>query len=591
MADQEKTGNEDFVHGELDVLRHSASHIMAQAVKRLFPEAKLGIGPSIKDGFYYDFDLETKFTEEDLPKIESVMKEIIEAEHPFVRAELGKEAALKLFRERGELYKCEIIESLPDQKVSTYQDGDFLDLCRGPHVKHTGEVKAVKLLSLAGAYWRGSEQNKMLQRIYGTAFASEKELGQYLKNLEEAKRRDHRKLGKDLDLFSFHEESPGMAFFHAKGFFVYNELMDFMRGKLRKGGYQEVSAPTILSDELWKQSGHYDNFREAMYFTKKDERELAVKPMNCPGHVLIYRSKQHSYRDLPLRMAEFGRVFRYEKSGVTHGLLRVRSFIQDDAHHFCTEEGLKNEIRGLIEFTKEIYHFFGFEQYSVAVSTRPVKAMGSQEIWDQATNALKAALEGLGIPYEIHEGEGAFYGPKIEFVIFDSLARPWQCGTIQVDFSMPERFNLEYVAPDGSRRRPVMIHRAIYGSLERFMGILIEHYGGAFPVWLAPVQLCIATITDRQEPFAREVNRTCLDAGIRSVIDASSEKIGYKIREAETQKVPYVAVIGDKEVEARNVALRARGRKDLGAVSVQDLVALIRKESELPREKGKFGLS
>lgn len=581
MTEQKKTEKEDFVHSELDVVRHSASHVMAQAVKRLFPEVKLGIGPAIKDGFYYDFDLDRKLAEEDLPKIEAVMKEIIREQYPFAREDLKKEDALKLFRERGEIYKCEIIESIPDDTVSIYRDGDFLDLCRGPHVKHTGEIKAVKLLALAGAYWRGSEQNKMLQRIYGTAFENQKVLDEYLRTVEEAKKRDHRKLGKELDLFSFHEESPGMVFFHAKGFFIFNALIDFMRSQLRRRGYCEVAGPAILSDELWKQSGHYDNFREAMYFTRKEDREFAIKPMNCPGHVLIYRSKQRSYRDLPLRMAEFGRVFRYEKSGVTHGLLRVRSFTQDDAHHFCTEETLKDEIKSLIRFTKEIYGLFGFKDYSVAVSTRPAKAMGSAEIWNQATEALKQALEELSIAYEIHEGEGAFYGPKIEFVIFDNLNRPWQCGTVQVDFSMPERFDLEYIASDGSRKRPVMVHRAIYGSIERFMGILIEHYGGAFPLWLSPVQVCVATITNKQDAVAERIHRELEDAGVRSELDVRTEKIGYKIREAETQKIPYVAVIGEKEAESGLVALRSRGRKDLGTVSVQDLVKRIQKEVEL----------
>src|SRR3989338_6815706 len=580
MADAKK---EDFVHSDLDRLRHSASHILAQAVKRLFPNAKLGIGPAIKDGFYYDFEVERNFTEEDLVKIEALMNEIIKSGYAFERDEMDKAAAVDFFRQRGENYKCEIIQGIPDSKVSIYKDGEFIDLCRGPHVQKSSEVKAVKLLSIAGAYWRGSEQNKMLQRIYGTAFASQKELDEHVRNLEEAKKRDHRKLGRELDLFSFHEESPGSVFFNAKGYFIYNTLIEFMRERLRGGGYREVQAPMVLSDELWKRSGHYEHFKEAMYFTKQEEREFAVKPMNCPGHALIYRSQQHSYRELPLRIAEFGRVHRYEKSGVTHGLLRVRSFTQDDAHHFCMVEQLESEIKSLIELTKDVYQAFGFTEYSVAVSTRPPKAMGSDEIWNQATGALKSALESLTIPYEIHEGEGAFYGPKIEFVIFDSLRTPWQCGTIQVDFSMPERFDLEYIGSDGGRHRPVMVHRAIYGSLERFLGILIEHYGGAFPLWLAPVQVMIVTISEKQEAFAQDVYERCLKAGLRGELGIRPEKISYKIREAETQKIPYTAVIGDREAESQTLAVRGRGRKDLGALPVDGFIKRVQDETQTRR--------
>ncbi len=580
MSEQKQ---EDFVHSDLDRLRHSASHILAQAVKRLFPSAKLGIGPAIKDGFYYDFDVDRNFTEEDLAKLETVMKEIIRSEFPFVREEMDKKVALEFFRKRGEDYKCEIIQTIPDAKVSTYTDGEFVDLCRGPHVKQSGEVKAVKLLSIAGAYWRGSEQNKMLQRIYGTAFANQKDLDEFVRNLEEAKKRDHRKLGRELGLFSFHDESPASVFFHAKGFFIYNALIQFMREKLGQGRYFEVQAPMILSDELWKKSGHYDHFKEAMYFTKQENREFAVKPMNCPGHLLIYKSQQHSYRELPLRIAEFGRVHRYEKSGVTHGLLRVRSFVQDDAHHFCMVEQLEDEIKSLIELTKEVYQTFGFHEYQVAVSTRPPKAMGTEEVWKQATDALKQALESLRIPYEIHEGEGAFYGPKIEFVIFDSLKRPWQCGTIQVDFSMPERFDLEYVGSDGNRHRPVMVHRAIYGSIERFLGILIEHYGGAFPLWLSPIQVLVATISEKQVPFAEKVQESFLKKGLRSELDIRSEKINYKVREAEAQKIPYVVVIGDREVEKKELSIRARGRKDLGAFTVENFIQKVNEEAEARR--------
>jgi len=569
---------EDFVQTDLDRVRHSAAHIMAQALKRLYPDVKLGIGPAIKDGFYYDIDMQYKLTEDDLRAIEKEMRKIIQEKYVFERSEMSKEEALKFFRERGDEYKCEIIESITDETVSTYQDGEFIDLCRGPHVENTGDVKAIKLLSLAGAYWRGSEQNNMMQRVYGTAFSSEQDLKQHVQRLEEAKKRDHRKLGKELDLFSFHEESPGMVFFHSKGYFIFNTLIEFMRQKLRTRGYQEVSAPAILTDELWKKSGHYDNFSEAMYFTKAEDREYAVKPMNCPGHVLLYRMKQHSYRELPLRMAEFGQVHRYERSGVTHGLLRVRAFTQDDAHHFCMEDQLQDEISSLIELTKEVYETFSFKDYRVAVSTRPAQAIGSQEVWDKATAALKQALEDLKIPYEIHEGEGAFYGPKIEFVIFDDLGRPWQCGTIQVDFSMPERFDLEYVASDRERKRPVMIHRAIYGSIERFLGILIEHYGGVFPVWLAPVQVKLVTISEKHADAALTIFKEFQEAGLRVEIDIRPEKIGKKIRESEKQKIPYIAVIGDKEVETGTVALRGRGRQDLGTITVAELKHKINEE-------------
>jgi threonyl-tRNA synthetase len=579
MAKQSRTAQgEDFVHGDLDRLRHSASHVLAQAVKRLFPEAKLAIGPAIKDGFYYDFDLGRTFTEDDLERLEQVMKEIVQNAYPFIREEMDRLEALQFFRKRGEDYKCEIIEAIRDEKVSIYKDGEFVDLCRGPHVENTGEVKALKLLSVAGAYWRGSEQNQMLQRIYGTAFFSQKELDEHVRNLEEAKRRDHRKLGRELDLFSFHEEAPGSVFFHPKGFFLYNALIEFIRGKLAGRGYLEVQAPMVLAKELWEKSGHYENFREAMYFTKQEEREFAIKPMNCPGHVLIYQTAQHSYRELPLRIAEFGRVHRFEKSGVTHGLLRVRSFIQDDAHHFCAPEQLEEEIRGLIELTKDVYRAFGFHEFQVAVSTRPPKAMGSPEAWEQATQALKAALENLGMPYEVHEGEGAFYGPKIEFVVFDSLNRPWQCGTIQVDFSMPERFDLEYIGADGGRHRPVMVHRAILGSIERFLGILIEHYGGAFPLWLAPEQVRVATISDKCESFGEEVRRMLVDAGIRAEFDRRPEKIGYKVREAEAQKIPYVAVVGEREADSRTVSVRARGRRDLGSFALPVFVDKLQEE-------------
>lgn len=562
----------------LDQLRHSTAHILAQAVLSFYPETKLAIGPAIPEGFYYDFDRETPFTEEDLVKFEKKMAEIIKENQAFSQRPVSKTEAHEFFDNLKQPYKLEILDGLQDGQITLVQNGPFIDLCRGGHIHSTQEVKAFKLLSVAGAYWRGNENNRMLQRIYGTAFFTPAELDVHLKRLEEAKKRDHRKLGKELDLFSFHDESPAMPFFHAKGFFLFNSLIEFMREKLRDKNYEEVCAPIILSDDLWKKSGHYDNFRDNMYFTKQENREYAVKPMNCPGHALIYKTKQRSYRELPLRLAEFGKVHRYERSGVTHGVMRVRAFTQDDAHHFCTEDQLQDEIGHLIDFIGEIYTIFGFNEYEVAVSTRPVKAMGSLESWNKATDALKNALGSRKIPFKINEGEGAFYGPKIEFVIYDSIGRSWQCGTIQVDFSMPERFDLEYIATDSSRQRPVMVHRAIYGSIERFLGILIEHYGGAFPMWLAPVQVRVLTIADRHNDGACEVIAQLKKAGLRVEEDFSAEKIGYKIREAEMQKIPYIFVIGDKELQEKKVAVRKRGRVDLGAMALETIVDQMRSE-------------
>lgn len=567
----------------LHCLRHSAAHILAQAVLALFPDTKITIGPAIKDGFYYDFDRDTPFEEGDLAKLEAKMQAIINEGQKFEQTPISKAEAHKFFSELKQPYKLEILQDLKEGEITLVKNGPFTDLCRGGHIHNTNEVKAFKLLSIAGAYWRGSEQNKMLQRIYGTAFFTQDELKKYLTQLEEAKKRDHRKLGKELGLFSFHEESPAMVFFHQKGFFLFNALIEYMRLQLRGRGYEEVQAPMILNDELWKKSGHYENFYEAMYFTKADEREYAVKPMNCPGHALMYKTAQHSYRDLPLRIAEFGKVHRFERSGVTHGLMRVRAFTQDDAHHFCTEDQIQEEISQLIDFTREVYTTFGFSEYEVAISTRPEKALGSPEIWEKATNALKKSLESRGVPYEIHEGEGAFYGPKIEFVIYDSIGRSWQCGTIQVDFSMPERFDLEYVTNDSSRKRPVMIHRAIYGSIERFLGILIEHFGGAFPMWLAPVQVRILTISEKNDEYASGIADQLLKAGIRVEKDFSAEKIGYKIRNAELQKIPYIFVVGDKEQANDQIAVRKRGKQDLG---VQPLnVMMERFKTEIDSKK------
>lgn len=562
----------------LDQLRHSTAHILAQAVLSLFPETKLAIGPAIPEGFYYDFERDTPFTDEDLAKLEAKMAQIIKENQTFSQRPVSKNEAHGFFDNLKQPYKLEILDGLEDGQITLVQNGPFTDLCRGGHIHSTQEVKAFKLLSVAGAYWRGNENNRMLQRIYGTAFFTQDELKVHLTRLEEAKKRDHRKLGKELDLFSFHEESPSMPFFHAKGFFLFNTLIEFMREKLRGGNYEEVGAPTILSDELWKKSGHYDNFHDNMYFTKQDNREYAVKPMNCPGHALIYKTNQRSYRELPLRLAEFGKVHRFERSGVTHGLMRVRAFTQDDAHHFCTEDQLLGEIGHLIDFIGEIYNIFGFADYDVAVSTRPAKAMGSAEIWDKSTNALKQALETRSIPYKVNDGEGAFYGPKIEFVIYDSLGRSWQCGTIQVDFSMPERFDLEYVASDSSRQRPVMVHRAIYGSIERFLGILIEHYGGAFPLWLSPAQIRVLTISEKHADGAREIIARLKKEGFRVEEDFNDSKIGYKIREAEMQKTPYVFVVGDKELLEKKVAVRKRGRQDLGAMDLDVITAQLKKE-------------
>ncbi len=559
-------------------LRHSTAHILAQAVLALYPGTKLAIGPAIPEGFYYDFDREEPFTEDDLRKLEEKMAQIIKEGQEFSQSPVSKDKAREHFTKRQEPYKLEILEGLQDGNITLVVNGPFTDLCKGGHIHNTKEVSAFKLLNVAGAYWRGSEQNKMLQRIYGTAFFSKAELDEHLRRLEEAKKRDHRKLGKELDLFSFHDETPAMVFFHAKGFFLFNKLIEFMRDQLRARDYQEVSAPTILADDLWKKSGHYDNFKEAMYFTKQENREYAVKPMNCPGHCLIYKSGQRSYRDLPLRLAEFGKVHRFERSGVTHGLMRVRAFTQDDAHHFCTEDQLQDEIGQLIDFIKEIYTIFGFPEYEVAVSTRPAKALGSAEIWEKATNALKQALEARSIPFEIKEGEGAFYGPKIEFVIYDSLGRSWQCGTIQVDFSMPERFDLEYTANDSSRKRPVMVHRAIYGSIERFLGILIEHFGGAFPLWIAPVQVRVLTIAERHEEAGRKLVDRLKKEGFRVEDDFGPDKIGYKVRSAELQKIPYVFVLGDKEIQENKVAVRKRGKQDLGAQDLEAMIAQLKKE-------------
>lgn len=558
---------------DLEPLRHSCAHILAQAVQSFFPKVKLAIGPSIKDGFYYDFDLEKPLTDEDLSQIEKKCLEIIHEGQTFSGRKVSKQEARDYFSKKGERYKLEILEALPEDNIWLYTNGPFTDLCRGGHVESTRDVKAFKLLNVAGAYWRGSEQNPMLQRIYGTAFYSQKELDDYLNRLEEAKKRDHRKLGRDLDLFSFHEESPAIPFFHPKGMIVYNELLKYWRAEHEAEGYQEIRTPIILKDELWKQSGHYDHYKDHMYFTNIDKIQFAIKPMNCPGGTLVYRSAQRSYRDLPLRLAELGLVHRHELSGVLHGLFRVKAFTIDDTHIFCYGDQIESEIAGVIKLILRMYQTFGFHDISISLSTRPKESMGSDDIWQKATHGLEAALKHNQIQFEVNEGGGAFYGPKIDFEVTDSIGRDWQCGTIQLDFMMPERFGLEYVGQDGKMHRPVMVHRAVFGSVERFYGILVEHYGGAFPLWLAPVQVKLATISEKQAEGARQVHSKFIAAGIRSELDVRPEKINYKIRESELNKIPYVGVIGAKEIETGTVSIRQKGGKDLGPMTVDSVVA------------------
>nr|MBO2494697.1 threonine--tRNA ligase [Clostridia bacterium] len=560
------------------VFWHTSSHIMAQAVKRLFPDAKLSIGPAIDNGFYYDFDVEKPFSPDDLQTIEEEMNRIVKEDLPLERFVLPREQAIEFVKEKGEPYKVELIGDIPEgEEISFYRQGDFVDLCSGPHLPSTGMVKAIKLLSVAGAYWRGDEKNKMLQRIYGVSFPKKSQLEEYLQRLEEAKKRDHRKLGKELDLFSLHEEGPGFPFFHPKGMILRNILEDFWRKEHYKRGYQEIKTPIILNRDLWVRSGHWDHYRENMYFTKIDDEDYAIKPMNCPGSMILYKRKIHSYRDLPIRMAELGLVHRHELSGVLHGLMRVRCFTQDDAHIFMLPEQIKDEILGVIDLVDYFYSIFGFK-YHVELSTRPENSMGSDEDWERATNALKEALEAKGLEYKINEGDGAFYGPKIDFHLEDSIGRTWQCGTIQLDFQMPERFDLTYVGPDGQKHRPVMIHRVVFGSIERFIGILVEHFAGAFPTWLAPVQVRILTVTDRANAYAEQVAARLRDADIRVETDLRNEKIGYKVREAQLEKIPYMLVLGDKEQENGTVAVRARGKGDLGAMSLDQFMNMILEE-------------
>ena len=562
----------------LAAYRHTTSHIMAQAIKRLYPQAKLAIGPSIADGFYYDIDIEGGFTPEDLEKIEAEMKKIIKEALPLKRFTLPRDEAVAFMRDRQEPYKVELIEDLPEgSEISFYEQGEFVDLCAGPHLMSTKPVKAFKLTSLAGAYWRGNEHNKMLTRIYGTAFAKKSDLDDYLTMMEEAKKRDHRKLGKELGLFMMNDAGPGFPFFLPKGMILKNALLDYWHELHNRNGYQEIATPIILNRSLWETSGHWDHYKDNMYTTVIDEQDYAIKPMNCPGGVLVYQSEPRSYRDLPLRLGELGIVHRHEKSGQLHGLMRVRCFTQDDAHIFMTPDQIRDEIKGVAKLIDEVYSLFGFK-YHVELSTRPENSMGSDEDWEMATEALRGALDDLGLEYAVNEGDGAFYGPKIDFHLQDSIGRTWQCGTIQLDFQLPLRFQLEYTGADGEKHRPIMIHRVAFGSIERFIGILIEHFAGAFPTWLAPVQVKVLPISEKFLDYGEKIKKSLEDAGIRAELDVRSEKIGYKIREAQNQKIPFMLVVGAKEEELGVVAVRTRLGGDQGQKSLEDFVAEIKSE-------------
>ncbi len=566
----------------LEVIRHSTAHLMAQAVQELFPGTQVTIGPVIEDGFYYDFVRPEPFTPDDLGRIESRMKEIVSRDLPVTRHEMSKSDAMELFAAMGESYKVEILEGIPDDRVSVYQQGDWKDLCRGPHVPATGKLGAFKLTSVAGAYWRGDEKNAMLQRIYGTAWATEADLKRHLELLEEAKRRDHRKIGKELDLWSFHSIAPGSPFFHPKGAFVYNALIGFIRALYQRYGYGEVITPQIADVELWKRSGHYENFRDNMFFCEIDEREFGVKPMNCPGHTFVYASAKRSYRELPLRYADFSKLHRYEKSGVLHGLTRVRTFSQDDAHVFCTPGQVQEEITNVIEMAGVVHRAFGFEDIRVFLSTRPAQRMGSDATWDHAEEALRAALAANHLRFDINPGDGAFYGPKIDFLFRDALRREWQLTTIQLDYALPERFDLTFVSPEGKEERPVMIHRALLGSIERFLAIFLEHTAGAFPLWLAPVQARVLTLTERQEAYGAEVAAELRARGLRVELDARNEKLGYKIRQAQLEKTPYMLVVGDREAAQRKVAPRVRGGEQLPVMSVEEITVRLLEEAKQP---------
>ncbi len=560
--------------------RHTTSHIMAQAVKTLWPDAKLAIGPAIENGFYYDFDMEHKISDQDLLKIQKEMKKIIKANYPLERFELPREEAIKFMEDKGEDYKVELIKDLPeDEVISFYRQGDFTDLCAGPHMESTGQIKAVKLQSVAGAYWRGDVNRKMLQRVYGTCFPTQEELDEYLKRLEEAKKRDHRKIGKEMDLFALYDEAPGFPFFLPKGMIIRNELENFWKMEHRKRGYEEIKTPLIMNEQLWRTSGHWDHYKDNMYFTKIDGEDYAIKPMNCPGALLVYKRKIWSYRELPVRMGELGQVHRHELSGALHGLMRVRTFTQDDAHIFMLPEQIKDEVVGVLKLIDDIYKMFGFT-YHIELSTKPENSMGTEEEWETAEKALSEAIQSIGAPYVINEGDGAFYGPKLDFHLEDSIGRTWQCGTIQLDMQMPQRFDITYVGPDGEKHRPVMIHRAIFGSIERFIGILTEHFAGKFPLWLAPVQVKLLTVTEKFVDYANEVAKKFEDAGIRAETDLRNEKIGYKLREARNERNPYICIIGEKEVEAKNLTVRNNKTGEQFEMTPDELQAKLLEEIE-----------
>lgn len=559
----------------LEIIRHSASHLMAQAILRLYPGARFGVGPAIKDGFYYDVLFPTPISDEDLPAIEAEMKRIVKEKLRIERLEMSSPEALERFKD--DPFKTELIRDIGAETVSLYGQGEFWDLCRGPHLSDTGHIRHFKLLSIAGAYWRGDEKNVMLTRVYGTAFPDADSLDEHLKRIEEAKLRDHRKLGRELDLFSFQPEGPGFPFFHPKGMVLMNTLLTFWRGEHKKRGYSEIKTPLILDRDLWLRSGHWDHYRENMYFTEIDERPFAIKPMNCPGGILIYKSAKHSYRDLPMRMAELGTVHRHERSGVLHGLMRVRCFTQDDAHIYCTPDQIGTELKGIMDLNRYVYGVFGFK-FSVELSTRPDDFMGEESLWELAENKLKEALEETGTPYRLNPGDGAFYGPKIDYHLEDSIGRTWQCGTIQLDFQMPEKFDMGYIGNDGAEHRPVMLHRTVLGSMERFMGILIEHYAGAFPYWLAPVQVKIIQVKPDFEAYAQEVEKTLNEAGVRTERDTRDEKLGRKIRDAQMEKIPYMLVIGARETEERSVSVRSRTLGDLGGRTLDEFKNMLAEE-------------
>ena len=570
----------------IEIIRHSCAHLFGHAIKQLYPKVKMAIGPTIDNGFYYDIDLEESLSEKDLAEIEQRMKELAQTDYPVVREVVTREKAIKTFKERDEPYKIEIINDIPDGEViALYHHDEYIDMCRGPHVTSVRHLRAFKLTKIAGAYWRGKSDNKMLQRIYGTAWTSEKELKNYLILLEEAEKRDHRKLGKEMDLFHFQEEAPGMVFWHSNGWSIYKELEDYIRRKISKVGYEEIKTPQILDKELWVESGHWDKYSENMYTTIIDDRELMIKPMNCPAHIQIYNQGIKSYKDLPLRMAEFGSCHRNEPSGALHGLLRVRNFVQDDAHIFCTEDQIESETINFCKLLQEIYKELGFDKVSIMYADRPEKRVGSDEIWDKAESALLNAAKATGLPFEENKGDGAFYGPKLDFYLHDAIGRTWQCGTLQVDFNMPGRLSASYIGEDNDKHTPVMLHRAILGSLERFTGILIEHYEGRFPIWLSPVQVVIATITSKADDYAKKVESIFRETGIRTILDDRNEKINYKVREHSVNKVPFIFVVGTNEMEDNTVAIRRLGSNNQEILDLEDSISLILKESSSPDKK------